>query len=69
MKDKKYCKFRGNCHYTRDYRGAVHGIYNLKYSLPKNIPIGFDDLSNYDYNFIINKLADECKKQFTCLGE
>ena len=25
--------------------------------------------SNYDYHFIIKELAEEFKKQFTCLGE
>ena len=29
-KDNKYCKIRDHCHYTGEYRGAVHGIYNLK---------------------------------------
>ena len=30
LKDKKYCQFRDNCHYTNEY-GAVHRICNLKY--------------------------------------
>ena len=29
----------------------------------------FHNGSNYDYHFIIKELADEFKKQFTCLGE
>ena len=29
----------------------------------------FHNVSNYDYNFIIKELAEEFKKQFTCLGE
>ena len=33
------------------------------------IPIVFHNGSNYDYNFIIKELAEEFKKQFTCLGE
>ena len=28
VKDKKYCKVRGNCHYTGEYGGAVHSICN-----------------------------------------
>ena len=35
----------------------------------KKITITFHNESNYDYHFIIKKLAEEFKKQFTCLGE
>ena len=52
-----------------EYRGGVHSICNLKYSLPKKILIAFHNGSNYDYHFIIKGLAEEFKKQFTCLGE
>ena len=47
----------------------MHSICNLKYSLPKKILIAFHNGSNYDYHFIIKGLAEEFKKQFTCLGE
>ena len=47
----------------------MHSICNLKYSLPKNIPIVFHNGTNYDYHLIIKELAVEFKKQFTCLGE
>ena len=69
MKDKKYCKFRDHCHYKREYRGAAHSICNLRDSSPKKITIVFYNGSNYDYHFIIKELAEEFKKQFTCLGE
>ena len=69
LKDKKYCKVRDHCHYTGEYRGAVHGICNLKYSEPKKIPIVFHNGSDYDYHFIIKELAEEFKKKFPCLGE
>ena len=39
--DKKYGKNRSHCYYTGEYRGAVHNICNLKYSVPKSIPIVF----------------------------
>ena len=69
LKDKKQCKVKDHCHYTGEYRGAVHSIFNLKYYVPKNIPTAFHKGSNYDYHFIIKQLAEKFKKQFTCLGE
>ena len=47
----------------------MHSICNLKYRAPKKILIVFHNRSNYDYHFIIKKIAEEFKKQFTCLGE
>ena len=52
-----------------EYWGAVHSICNLKYSIPRKSPIVFHNWSNYDYRFIIKKLEEEFKKQFTCLGK
>ena len=66
VQDKKYCKVRDHCHYTGEYRGAAHSICNLKYSVPKKTSIAFHNVSNYDCHFIIKKLAEEFKKQFTC---
>ena len=37
MKDKKYCKVCDRCHYTGEYRGAAHNIFNLKFSILKEI--------------------------------
>ena len=65
MKDKKYRKARDHCHYTGEYRGTAHSICNLKYCIPKKIPIVFHNGCNYDHHFIIKELAEE----FTCLGE
>ena len=69
MKDKKYDKVRDHCHYTGEYRHAAQNIWNFKYCVPKKIPIAFRIGSNYDYHFIIKRLAEELKKQFTSLGE
>ena len=55
-------KVRDHCHYTGEYRGAAHSICNLKYSVPKNIPVVFHNGSNYDYDFIIKELAEEFQK-------
>ena len=56
-------------HYTGEYRGAAHSICNLNYSVSTEISIVFHNGSNYEYQFIIRKLAEECEKQFNCLGE
>ena len=53
LKDRKYRKVRDHCPYTGEYRGAAHSICNLKYCVPKKIPIVFHNGSNYDYHFII----------------
>ena len=41
LKDKRYHKFRDHCHYAGKYRAAAHTMCNLKYSVPKIIPIVF----------------------------
>ena len=61
MKDKKYLKVRDHCHYEGKYT-AAHSICNFKYSVPKKIPIVFHNGSNYDYHFIIKKVAEKFKK-------
>ena len=47
----------------------MHSICNSKYSVPKKLPIVVHNGSSYDYHFIINELAEEFQKQFTCLGD
>ena len=47
----------------------INNLNNLKYSVPKRIPIVLHNGLNYDYHFIIKELAEEFKKQFTCLRE
>ena len=39
--DKKHYKVKDHCHYTGKYRGAAHNICNLRYKIPKEIPIVF----------------------------
>ena len=68
LKDEKYRKVRDHCHFTGEYTGGAHSMCNLKYSVPKRISIVFHNESNYDYHFIIKELAEQFKKQFTCLG-
>ena len=67
--DKKNYKVRDHCHYTGKYRGAAHNICNLRYKVPKEIPIVFHNGSIYDYHFIIKELVKEFEGNFECLGE
>ena len=60
-KRKKYCKVWNHCHYAGEYTGFANDICNLKYRVPKKIPTAFHNESNYDYNFIIKKIAEEYK--------
>ena len=67
--DKKHYKVRDHCHYTGKYRGAAHNICNLRYKIPKEIPVVFHNGSTYDYHFIIKELVKEFDGNFECLGE
>ena len=67
--DKKQLKVRDHCHYTGKYRGAAHNICNLRYKVPKEIPVVFHNGSTYDYHFIIKELAKEFEGNFECLSE
>ena len=62
-------KVRDHDHYTGKYRGAAHSNCNLRYKIPREIPVIFHNRSTHDYHFIIKKLAEEFKGNFDCLGE
>ena len=67
--DKKQQKVRDHCHYAGKYKGAAHNICNLRYKVPKEIPVVFHNGSTYDYLFIIKELVKEFEGNFECLGE
>ena len=67
--DKKNYKVRDHYHYTGKYRGAAHNICNLRYKVPKEIPVVFFNGSTYDYHFMIKELVKEFEGNFDCLGE
>ena len=64
--DKKNYKVKHHCHYTGKYRGAAHNICNLRYKVPKEIPVVFHNNSTYDYHFIIKELVKEFDGNFDC---
>ena len=55
-------KVRDHCHLTGKYRGAAHKDCNLKYQIPKFIPILFHNLSGYDSHLFIKKLSGNSGK-------
>ena len=70
VRNKKYFQVKDHFYHTDKYLGTRHSICNLKYRLPKKISADFHNTSfNYNYHFVIKELAEEFKKQFTCLGE
>ena len=50
-------RVRDHCHYSGLYRGAAHSSCNLKYKIPKYIPIIFHNLIGYDAHLFIRELA------------
>ena len=66
---KKNFKVKDHCYYTGKYRDAAHDICNLRYKIPKYIPVVFHNGSTYDYHFIIKELGEEFEGEFECLGE
>ena len=61
-------KVKDHCHYTGKFRGAAHSIYNLRYKLPKDIPIIIHNAS-YDTHFVINQLAEKFKDELNYIGD
>ena len=67
--DKKQQKVRDHCHYTGKYRGAAHNICNLRYKIPKEIPVVFHNGSTYDYHFIIKALVKNLRVTLNAWGK
>ena len=67
--DEKHYKVRDHCHYTEKYRGAAHNICNLRYKVPREIPLIFHNGSIYDYHFINKELVKEFDGNLECLGQ
>ena len=52
---------------TGEFGGPAHSICNLKYKVPKEIPIIIHNTS-YDTHFMPNQLAIESKGELDCIG-
>ena len=68
MKDKKYRKVRYHFHFAGGYRDVEHSICNIKYSVPKKVPITLI-MDLVMINIVLKELAEEFKKQIPSLGE
>ena len=68
-KDFNNDKVRDHCHFAGKYRGAAHNTCNLRYKIPKHIPVIFHNGSTYDYHFIIKEFACEFKEILNALGK
>ena len=55
--------------FTSKYRDVAHSICYLRFNVPNEIPVHFHNESNYDYYFIIKKLANDSEGQFESRGE
>lgn len=51
-------KVKDHCHLTGIFRGAAHRSCNLKFRIPKYIPIFFHNLSGYDSHLFIKEIAE-----------
>ena len=45
---RQYEKVRDHCHFAGKFRGVDHSICNLRYTLPKKLPLVFHNGSTYD---------------------
>ena len=66
---KNYRKVRYHCHFTGKYCAAAHSICNLKYKVPKFVPVLFYNGSTYDNHLIMKQLAEDFNGYFSCIGE
>ena len=58
---KVNCKVRDHCHYMGMYQRPAHRIYNLKYKIPRHIPVVFHNLSGHDTHLFIIELWEEVR--------
>ena len=59
---------KDHCHNTGKFRGPAHSNCNLKYKVPKEIPIIIHN-TTYDTHFMLNQLAIEFKGELNCVWD
>ena len=60
--DEEYCKVRFHYHYTGKYRGVAHNTCNLRYKMPKQISVVFDNGCKYGCRGIARKFLERGSK-------
>ena len=61
---EKYKKVRDHCHFTGNYRGCAHSIWNLNYCNKRfKIPVFFHNMKNYDGHLIIQNAEQLSNKK------
>ena len=66
---KNYCKVRDHDHFTGKCGGAANSKCNLKYKVPKVIPVVFHNGSIYYNHLIIKQISNGFNGYFKCTGE
>ena len=59
-------RVRDHCHLSGKFRGAAHEVCNLKYKVPKFIPVVFHNLPGYDSHIFI-KILGNSKGDISCI--
>lgn len=63
-------KVKGHCHFTGIHRGAAHCIWNLKYNVPKEVPLISHNVSNYDFHLMVRHMSKKSKEnEVNCLAK
>ena len=52
-KDKNHRSVRDHCHFTGKHRTAAHSILNLRFNVPNEVCVAFNNGSDYGYHFTI----------------
>ena len=59
-------RVKDHCHFTGEYRGAVHNSCNLRCRKPLVLPVIFHNLQSYDAHLFIKQL-NSIPGKFTCI--
>ena len=51
-------RVRDHCHLSGKFRGAAHEVCELKYKVPKFLPVVFHNFSGYDSHLLIKTLGN-----------
>ena len=63
-------KIKDHCLFKEKYRGKAHSSCNLRYAIPREVPLTMYNISNNGFYFIIKHLIDKFEEiDFDSLGE